>query len=383
MTVAGLAIGVTAIMMISAIGAGLSGLIQEQLERFDPSLLIVNASDTSRLGASPFYLRGRDSRLLRASLPQLRNVGAELRRPVRVGYEGGSHRTVGLGIDEGMAVLRGFEVAEGRNFQSFDHRSAARVALLGPNVTEELFGTEDPLGESVLIDGAVLEVVGVLAPEGAGLGEDPDDVVVMPLSTAQKRVLGKAPGRPFDEVSTIWLTFTANSTDGNKEAVAAALDRRAGSSSSEGEAFQIRSMEDQLAQVQDAVGAVRIGMSLVGSIAVFVAGIGILNTMLASIGERTREIGIRRAIGASKSDIRNQFVFEALCLSFVGGVIGIIVALIGVTLAQFYLPDWPMTIDLFSILGVMTIALVTGLVFGVIPAARASRLSPVDALKTL
>jgi putative ABC transport system permease protein len=383
LTIAGLAIGVASILLIYAIGAGLSGLVKEQLEKFDPSLLIITTSDTARFGRNAFILRARDTRLLASYLPQVQKAGAEFRQPLRASYSGSSARAIVAGMDAAMIDLRRLQVTEGRELSEEDHRRASRVALIGPKIVEKLFDGTNPIGNRIVIEDTLLEVVGILEDQGSGIGGDANDIIVTPLSTAQKRIMGGRSGRPFDEVSSIWITFSDASADANKAAVTKSLYRRVGSRGAEGDPFEIRSMEDQLAQVQDAVTAVRIGMSLIGSIAVFVAGIGILNTMLATIGERTREIGIRRAIGASKAHIRNQFIFEALCISTIGGLVGISLGVLGISIAWLQLPDWPLVVDFTAIIGVQLVAVMTGLIFGLIPAVRASRLSPVDALKAL
>lgn len=360
LTIAGLAIGVASVMLISAIGTGLSSVVKDQLERFDPSLLIITASETEQSGRSAFFLRSRDAKLIASVTPNVTSAGAELRRPVRASYAGYSHRTNISGMDATMIQLRETEVEKGRIFSDSDHRGAARVVLIGATVTQELFENDDPMGKIVQINGTPMEVVGLLKEQGAGVGGDADNVIITPLRTTQKKVLGSRVGRPFDEVSSLWVTFSTAQFDSNKESISQVLSRRAGTRATANTPFELRSMEDQLAQVQDAVAVVRVGMSLIGSIAVFVAGIGILNTMLASIGERTREIGIRRAIGASRVDIRNQFLLEALCISTTGGIVGILIALFGIVFARFQFPDWPLIIDTTSVVGVTIIAMVTG-----------------------
>ncbi|WP_420607951.1 ABC transporter permease [Novosphingopyxis sp.] len=381
LTILGLAIGVAAITLIGAIGNGLGGLVHDQLERYDASLLIVTPTDTAAAGRVPFRLRARDTDYLKANVPTVMLAGGEVRQPVRARANGETVRTSLSGLDSDMFDLRRMAIAGGRSFTQAEYRSGARVALVGNTVLQKLFAGGASVGQVIRVNGVVLTIVGMLEEEAAGIGGDPDDIIVVPLRTAQRRIAGQD-DQAFDRVDSIWVTFAGGDPARNRQAVLSTLTRRSGKQAEDISPVDIRSMEEQLEQVRQAVGAVRIGMSLIASIAIFVAGIGVLNTMLASIGERTREIGIRRALGATVNDIRNQFMIEAVVISVIGGVVGVLVALVGIGIASAQLPDWPLSVTVVNLCGVVAIAITTGVFFGIIPAIRASRLSPTDALRS-
>lgn len=381
MTMIGLIIGIASVLAIGAVGSGLRGMIQDQLERYDASLLIV-APQAQGAPGQRAMLRERDAHRLRLELSGIRGIGTELRSTVRLAKGNSAWNSTLAGMDEDMFVLQGRSVEEGRALTPADYRLGRRVALIGATAAHRLFGAESPVGREIRVNGVPVRLIGRLADEGAGFAGDPDDLLVAPIQTARKRIVGGTGDSPFDAVSGIWMTFAEGDSAGNRARAAEIIGKlhpvRAGAPAP----FAVRSMEDQLSQASAAVAALNVGLSVIASISLFVAGIGIMNTMLASVAERTREIGLRRAVGASAADIRNQFLIEAMVLCAIGGAIGILAAIALVQAIAFQLPDWPLRIDAGAVLGTFAVALAVGTFFGVVPAMKASRLDPAAALRT-
>lgn len=379
LTVLGVVVGVTAVLMIGAIGQGLRDMIREQLERQDPSLLIVvpqTQDPSGRMLSQRGSLRERDLTLIAARMPNLRASGANLSLAVRLSHGNVTSTTALSGVNPDMHRLLGREIATGRNLTQADFRLGPKVALLGSQTASKLFGDTPAVGQLVLANGVLLTVIGVLAQSGANFAGDQDDLVVVPLATARKRIIGRRFGTSFDSVSSFWLTFANGTTQANKLALERHLKSIYQISSAEAPTFSVRSMEEQYRQVGRAVSILSLGLTVIASVSLFVAGIGIMNIMLVSVSERTTEIGLRMALGATRSDIRNQFLIEAVVICSVGALIGILLSILFIIILRAQLADWPLSILPSSIVGAVGLAIVTGAFFGVVPAIRASRLDP-------
>jgi putative ABC transport system permease protein len=298
----------------------------------------------------------------------------------QVMYAANNWRTGIQGVTTGFEEVRRWPVAEGSFFTEADQRSGARVCVLGATVAQNLFGEGVPMPDNafVRIRNIPFRVLGVLSKKGtAAWGQDQDDVILTPLA-ACRRVLQR---NPFDNVNQIMASLDdmANLEAARKEITAVIRERHHLAENADDD-FTIRDMTEVTKMVSSVATSMGVLLTIIASISLVVGGIGIMNIMLVSVTERTREIGLRMAVGARRMDILRQFMVEAVLLSAVGGVIGIGVG-VGAARVLAHAKQWPVLIDPFTIVLALGVAAGTGIFFGFYPAWRASRLNPIDALR--
>jgi putative ABC transport system permease protein len=278
--------------------------------------------------------------------------------------------------------LREWQVVDGRIFGPEEVRRAAKVAVLGQTVVENLFVDQDPVGETIRIKKVPFEVIGVLDKKGQNsFGQDQDDVVLIPISTARKRVLGTSARARPDSVSIIMVkAVSAARLKEAEDAVNDVLRARHRIGPGEEDDFRLRNLAEITDARAESQRILTLLLSAVASIALLVGGIGIMNIMLVSVTERTREIGLRMAVGARRKDILVQFLVEAVTLSLIGGFIGVIAGLGGAALIG-NLADWPVLIEPLALVIAVAFSAAVGVFFGYYPARKAARLDPIDALR--
>lgn len=387
LTMLGIIIGVAAVIAMVAVGAGAQERVNAQIESLGANLLIIfNAS--SRQGGARQGAGTRLSLTLDDALAIQDEVDAVAlsaptvagRTQLIFGNLNWSARTQGTTPE--YFPLREWEVVAGRTFGPEDVRRATKVAVLGQTVVENLFVDQDPVGETIRIKKVPFEVIGVLAEKGQNsFGQDQDDVVLIPISTARKRVLGTSARSRPDSVSLIMVK--AVSADRMKEAedeVNALLRLRHRIGPGEEDDFRLRNLSEITSARAESQRILTLLLSAVASIALLVGGIGIMNIMLVSVTERTREIGLRMAVGARRKDILVQFLVEAVTLSLIGGFIGVIAGLGGAALIG-NLADWPVLIEPLALVIAVAFSAAVGVFFGYYPARKAARLDPIDALR--
>ncbi len=387
LTALGLIIGIASVVLMTAFGNGLQGMVLRQIASFDRTLTMIIPQTQGRpnqqIGQTG-YLRDRDLAKLRRTVPGIVLAGAQVRRASRIVANGRSWTTQLVGADEDALAMLNLRVVSGRALTPREFSSGARVALIGESVRRRLFGRHrDEAGISARLNGSSVTIVGVVRSKGAGLGVDQDDVIYVPLSTARRRLSSGSPGTmPPDGVQSIWATFKNDraATDA-RASIQDLFDQRYALKGTDLRSYSIVSMREQLQQSRKAVAAFGIALAGIASISLLVGGIGIMNMMLVSVTERTGEIGLRMAVGASPAEIIIQFLTETLMLCFVGGCIGIGIGAGVATLLRFRMPEWPIELDPSSIVLAVVVSCTVGLFFGIAPAMRASRLSPVEALK--
>jgi putative ABC transport system permease protein len=284
-----------------------------------------------------------------------------------------------IGTTAGMLEVRDCGLSSGRNFTDQDIRNATKVCLLGQTVVENLFGNDDPVGKIIRIKKVPFTVVGVMEVKGQSLGgQDQDDVIYIPLTTAQKRITGKAiPG----QVGHIFVK--ARSTEDLPRAesqINELLRQRHRIGPNKEDDFTVRNLTQMLQMAQQFANVMTLLLGAIASISLVVGGIGIMNIMLVSVTERTREIGIRMAVGAKARDIRLQFIIEAMTLSLIGGIAGIILGAICSAIIS-KIAGWPTVVSPLSVLLAFGFAGLIGIFFGFYPAYKASLLNPIDALR--
>jgi len=385
LTTVGIVIGVAAVIAMVAIGAGAREAVQRQIASLGTHLLIVIPGATTTAGVRSGWggastLDVADAEAMSTECPSLSGVAWVRRDVAQVIYADRNWSTGILGVSLSYAAVREWPVAAGVFFTQRDEERGARVAVLGATVAEELFGAgTDPLGAVIRIKNAPFEVVGVLERRGQNaFGQDQDDVVLLPFSTAERRVLGS--GLP----GTVDLIFASAARGEDLPAataeVTALLRQRHRIAPAADADFTVRSLDD-MARAQESASRV-LGYLLlcVASISLLVGGVGIMNVMLASVAERTREIGIRMAVGAKPRHILLQFLTEAVVLACVGGLLGAAVG-IGAARAVSAFAGWPTLISPLAIAGALLFSALVGGFFGLYPARRAAQLDPIAALR--
>ena len=290
-------------------------------------------------------------------------------------------RTIFQGVTLDYLAAREWPIVRGRDFSPGEIKSAAKVAILGHTVVAKLFGAEDAVGQFIRMKSTPVMVVGVLQKKGpSARGRDQDNRILIPLSTAQIRILGSSASRARDLDFIMVKAREAKFMAQVESEMRSLLRQRHELEPADADDFNLRNMAELQATREQASGTLTRLLLAVASVALIVGGISIMNMMLVSVTERTREIGLRRAVGAGERDILNQFLVEATTLSIMGGVLGIIVGVLGSAVVA-YMTNWPISIDPTTILLGFGSASLVGVFFGFYPALRASRLDPIVALR--
>jgi putative ABC transport system permease protein len=386
LTTLGIVIGVAAVIAMVSVGAGAEKKVQDVIQSLGANILIVlNGSSTAggvRGGSgSRFSLTEDDARALEAEIPSIAIAAPNVRGTGQVIYGNTNWFTTIYGATLGYLDAREWVVEEGRAFTPADERAAAKVAIVGKSIVENVFGGNSPIGQNIRIKRVPFTVIGVTAEKGqTPFGSDQDDVVFVPLSTAKKRVLG-GPRLRGKYVGAI--TLKATSGDLIKEAEEEAkelLRRRHRIASGQRDDFTIRNIASILAARAASQKTMAWLLAAVAGVSLIVGGIGIMNIMLVSVTERTREIGLRMAVGAKGRDIMIQFVIEAVALSLIGGIIGVAIGVGGSVFAA-KMAGWPLIFSAWSVVLALLFSAAVGIFFGYYPALKASRLDPIEALR--
>jgi putative ABC transport system permease protein len=386
LTMLGIVIGVAAVIVMLAVGSGARARVEEQIRALGSNLLLVLSGATTaggvRLGfGSNLTLTEDDAAAITREIPGALAAPA-LRGSAQVVWGNQNWSTVIFGVTPDYFEVRQWELAAGRPFDAADLAGAAKVCLLGQTVVRQLFGGADPVGQAIRVRRLPCTVIGVLQTKGQSMmGTDQDDLVLMPISTARRRVLGVPAQAKQRSVGTIWVKIEeGRDMKQAEEDVRALLRQRHRLQPGQDDDFSIRNLEE-VASAQEASSRVlALLLAAVASVSLVVGGIGIMNIMLVSVTERTREIGLRMAVGARTRDILGQFLIEAVTLSAIGGVAGIVIG-IGAALVIGEAAGWRILLAPEAVLLAVAFACAVGIFFGWYPARRAARLNPVEALR--
>ena len=374
LTMLGIIIGVSAVILLVSIGQGLQSYITQQFELLGSNLVVVLPGKVGSGGA----LTGPNiagSKLTLTDVDKLsrlggaiQSVGAGIEMPSTVSYLGKSKYTTTLGLTAEYQKMRNLTTSEGRMISDSDNRAGKNVVNIGPGLVDSLFGGVNPIGKQVTVGGQKFQVVGVLSKIGSGgFGVDVNSFVVLPITTAQKLFGMKS-------VQSIGVKVT------DKDTIPSAITqvkKELGKRLKEDD-FSVVDSSSLVATINQILGVVTIALGGIAAISLIVGGVGIMNIMLVSVTERTREIGLRKAVGAKPRDILVQFLIESVTLSVAGGGLGVLIGFLGSLVINQFITT---TVTFWSVALAFGVSAVIGIIFGVAPAARASKLNPIDALK--
>ena len=387
LTMLGIVIGVAAVIAMVAVGAGAQDRVSRQIESLGANLLIVfnNSSRQggARLGAGTgLSLTLEDARALQAELDAVDVAAPTVRGTTQLVYGNLNWSTGTQGTTPEYFVAREWGVADGRIFTPDEVRRSAKVAVIGQTIVDKLFVDQNPVGETIRIKKVPFEVIGVLTAKGQNsFGQDQDDTVLVPISTARTRLLGSSARSRPDSVGAILVKATsAERMTEAEEGVNELLRQRHRIVAGEDDDFSVRNLSEITEARAESQRILTLLLAAVASIALLVGGIGIMNIMLVSVTERTREIGLRMAVGARRRDILFQFLVEAVTLSAIGGVIGVIAGVGGAALVA-NLAGWPVLIEPLALVIAVAFSAAVGVFFGFYPARKAAHLDPIDALR--
>ena len=380
LTILGIVIGVASVIAMVMIGDGTTANVTANIEKLGSNMLNVRVGQEKRgaprddNSAKPFKIE--DITAIKNEVANLKGVTAENSSMANVVFGNKSNSSLIVGTTNDYFIIKDWEVEQGRIFEEGELSSGKSVCILGTTVVKNLFGDENPIGATIRIKNFPCSVIGVLASKGASsFGRDQDEVVITPLKMYQRKIQGNL------DVSTIIVSVMEEKyiEDAKEQIISLMQDRRA-IKLGEADNFHIRDMKDILNTMTSTTKMLTYLLGSIAAISLLVGGIGIMNIMLVSVTERTREIGIRLSIGAMQSEVLLQFLIEAIVLSTLGGIIGIFLGL-GVGYMVVGIFDLPYIINTQIILISFIFSTLIGVVFGYFPARKAARLNPIDALR--
>jgi len=378
LTLLGVVIGVGAVIAMVTIGQGTTARVEAEMEKLGSNLLFVRPGQfgPGRATAEAPPFDAREIEAMRSQFRDVRAVAPVSRGMATVVFGSESRSVTVIGTDNAYFVTQDLGVQRGRRFLDGEIRGGQAVCLIGETVRDELFGSTNPIGRRVRVNKVSCEVIGLLEEKGeTGFGRDQDDVVIMPLRTYQRRIAGNT------DIGTIFVSAARKELTGDVQAdIEWLLRERRNIGPQEEDDFAVADMQQIAATQTQTTSILTVLLGAVAGVSLLVGGIGIMNIMLVSVTERTREIGIRLAIGATGRQVLMQFLVEAIVLSLIGGVIGVILGLSLAGLAVRAM-DIPFILDIQIVVIAFMFSALVGIIFGYFPARRAAHLNPIDALR--
>jgi putative ABC transport system permease protein len=387
LTALGIIVGVAAVVCMISVGAGAQAQVSEKIRTLGANLLLITPGAQSS-GGVRMETGTRHTLTDEDALAMLREIGAVqvaapvLSRTAQVVAGNKNWSSLVAGVNPDYLIAREWPIRTGRAFNADELQSGAKVAIVGDVIAEQLFPGQAPLGEALRIGNVPFTIIGVLDKKGQGaMGRNQDDVVFIPLSTAKSRVLGAVRGNTRDALDFIVIKVGDAVALPEVQKVARSLLRARHQLRKDApDDFNIENPADVLSAREGAVRTLGFLLTAVASVSLIVGGISIMNIMLVSVTERTREIGLRMAVGARRRDIRRQFLIEAITLALAGGIVGALLGSAG-AISIAWQAEWPILISPWAIVLACGFAGVVGISFGFYPAHRASRLDPMIALR--
>jgi len=379
LTMLGIIIGVGAVIALVSVGMGVKSSITSSISSLGSNLLMVQAGAPRTPGVrqtsgSQKTLKVADYTLIK-KIPEVASASPVTSNSYTAVYRSNNWQTSVYGVNSEFSELNNWTLKEGRFITPSQLDGRERVAVIGATVVKNLYGSEDPIGKDIRIKNQAFKVIGVLSSKGSGnMGNDQDDVIYIPYTTAMERVQG------VDYLRMIYVTAKEGTDIGRLQSdIENVLRVQHGIKSSELDDFNISNMQSVLETVEETTSTLTMFLGAIAAISLIVGGIGIMNIMLVSVTERTREIGIRKALGATYRTIVTQFLIEAVVISLVGGLIGIV---FGMTVSQLItiIAKMQTVVSIPTILLSFGFSMAIGLIFGIYPARKAAKLNPIDAL---
>jgi len=383
LTMLGIIIGVSAVVAMVSIGQGAQAAVQAQIESIGTNLLFVSAgaqnvggvrSGTGDSGTNTLTVEDLDA--IKREVPSVSMVTPAINARSQLVAGNMNWNTSIQGVSEQYPNIRNWTIQGGEFFTDSDVRTAARIVVIGQTIADNLFAGSDPVGQTIRIQNLPFRVVGVMVRKGQDpQGRDQDDVAFAPYTTVQKKILG-SPRLQIAYVSAVSqdATYTA------EQQITDLLRQRHKLGGNEANDFTVRNMSDIAEAANETNSTMTLLLACIAGVSLLVGGIGIMNIMLVSVTERTREIGIRMAIGARSTAVRTQFLIESIVLSVTGGLFGIVLGII-VSLAIPRMLGWPTLISMMAIVGSVVFSVAVGIFFGYYPARKAAALDPIEALR--
>ena len=387
LTSLGVIIGIAAVIVMVSVGQGTQREIDKLVSGLGSQRLDVSPGSQRGPGGarqssgSSFTLTEDDVEAIREEVPEVQYVAGALRGNTQVVYAENNASTSWQGVQPDWFAINDWKLAEGEGLQAQDYSSAAKNVVIGDTVRRTLFGDDSGIGQTIRLGRVPFTVVGTLAPKGqGGFGQDQDDVVMVPLETGRRRLLG-AMGLPPSAVMQIALTVgDARDLAYAQTEIEGLLRQRHRIRPGQDDDFRVRNISEIVATRTATTNLMSKLLGAVATICLVIGGIGIMNIMLVSVTERIREIGLRMAVGAGPTDVRRQFLAEAMLISLIGGVIGIAIGVVGALLVGRF-SELPVALNGQVVGLAATFSIVTGLFFGYYPARKASQLDPIEALR--
>lgn len=386
LTSLGVVIGVASVVMMTSIGMGAQRQVTDTISGLGSNLIIVSPKQPRNSGGvmggagAGEGLTDGDAEAIRRQVDGAVAVAPSVGGMAQVTADGANWSTTIYGVSPEYLEARDLTVASGRMFDDRDARQGRKVAVLGPTVVTQLWGEADPIGKRIRIRGAPLEVIGVLGSKGqSSFGRDQDDLILSPLESVRSRVIGRR--IKADSVQTIFVKAESEeAVSAVQENIDTLLRTEHRIPQGEDDDFETQNLASILDASKAAIGAFTVLLAAIAGISLVVGGVGIMNIMLVAVTERTREIGLRMALGARRRDVLTQFALESVALSLVGGLIGLAIGLLGAAGIS-AVANWPFALPAWAIPVALGFSSLVGLVFGAYPAWRAARLDPIEALR--
>jgi putative ABC transport system permease protein len=386
LTMLGIIIGVAAVITMIAVGQGATNRVQEQMKGLGSNIMLVLPGGVTaggvRLGAQTGQSLTEDDALAIAKdIPEVQVAAPSMRTGAQVVAGNSNWSTSVLGTTNDYMEAREWPLSSGRGFEAAEMQGSAKVAIIGQTTAQQLFGEADPMDQVVRVKKIPVTIIGVLDKKGQNsMGQDQDDIIIVPISTYRNRIQGGSGGKLKRIGSVSVKVKEGQSMKAAEEGIKELLRQRLKVQPGADEPFSIRNLTEIL-QAQEASSRIMtMLLAAVAGISLIIGGIGIMNIMLVSVTERTREIGLRMAVGARGKDILAQFLIEAVTLSLIGGAIGVLIGAIA-TWAVGQFAGWQVSMTLASIVLSTVFSAVVGVFFGFYPARRASKLLPIQALR--
>ncbi len=386
LTMLGIIIGVAAVITMIAVGSGAQKRVEEQIKGLGSNIMLVlpgaQTAGGVRLGAQTGQtLTEEDARAIGVDVPEVQAAAPSLRTGAQVVAGNSNWSTSVFGTTPEYFEVREWALVEGRVFESSELAGSGKVAIVGQTVVDQLFGGADPIDQTIRVRKVPLTVIGVLARKGQNsVGQDQDDVVIVPLSTFRNRLQGSSGGRLKRVGSVSVKVREGQSMQVAEQNIRELLRQRHRLQPGQDDDFSIRNLTEMLAAQEESSRVMTLLLAAVAGVSLIVGGIGIMNIMLVSVTERTREIGLRMAVGARGRDILGQFLIEAVTLSLIGGAIGVVLGT-AATWGVASFAGWQVALEAQAVLLAVGFSAAVGVFFGFYPARRAASLLPIQALR--